>query len=54
MKIHEYQAKNLLRNYGVTVPEGYPAFSMEEALEAYDKLNSETVVVKAQIRAGDK
>lgn len=54
MKIHEYQAKNLLRNYGVSVPEGYPAFSVEEALEAYDKLNSETVVVKAQIHAGGR
>ena len=54
MKIHEYQAKNLLSKYGVSVPEGYPAFSVEEALEAYDKLNTETVVVKAQIHAGGR
>ena len=54
MKIHEYQAKDLLRNFGVTVPEGYPAFSVKEALEAYDKLNTETVVVKAQIHAGGR
>ena len=54
MKIHEYQAKDLFRNYGVAVPEGYPAFSVKEALEAYDKLNTETVVVKAQIHAGGR
>jgi len=54
MKIHEYQAKDLFRSYNVTVPEGYPAFSVKEALEAYDKLNIETVVVKAQIHAGGR
>ena len=54
MKIHEYQAKDLFRSYGVAVPEGYPAFSVKEALEAYDKLNTETVVVKAQIHAGGR
>ena len=54
MKIHEYQAKDLFRSYGVTVPEGYPAFSVKEALEAYEKLNTETVVVKAQIHAGGR
>ena len=54
MKIHEYQAKDLFRNHGVTVPEGYPAFSVKEALEAYDKLNTKTVVVKAQIHAGGR
>ena len=54
MKIHEYQAKDLFRSHGVTVPEGYPAFSVKEALEAYDKLNTETVVVKAQIHAGGR
>ena len=54
MKIHEYQAKDLFRSFGVTVPEGYPAFSVKEALEAYDKLNTETVVVKAQIHAGGR
>ena len=54
MKIHEYQAKNLFRSYNVTVPEGYPAFSVKEALEVYDKLNTETVVVKAQIHAGGR
>ena len=54
MKIHEYQAKDLFRSYNVTVPEGYPAFSVKEALEAYDKLNTKTVVVKAQIHAGGR
>ena len=54
MKIHEYQAKDLFRSYNVTVPEGYPAFSVKEALEIYDKLNTETVVVKAQIHAGGR
>ena len=54
MKIHEYQAKDLFRSYNVTVPEGYPAFSVKEALEAYEKLNTETVVVKAQIHAGGR
>ncbi len=54
MKIHEYQAKDLFRSYNVTVPEGYPAFSVKEALEAYDKLNTETIVVKAQIHAGGR
>ncbi|NOZ04054.1 MAG: ADP-forming succinate--CoA ligase subunit beta [FCB group bacterium] len=54
MKIHEYQAKELFRAYGVAIPEGYPAFSVEEALEAYDKLKSKTVVVKAQIHAGGR
>ena len=54
MKIHEYQAKELFRNYHVSVPEGYPAFSLEEALDAYDRLNVETAVVKAQIHAGGR
>ncbi len=54
MKIHEYQAKELFRNYHVNVPEGYPAFSVEEALDAYDRLNVATAVVKAQIHAGGR
>ena len=54
MKIHEYQAKELFRKYNVSVPEGYLAFSVEEALEAYDRLNVETAVVKAQIHAGGR
>ena len=54
MKIHEYQGKELFRKYNVSLPEGYPAFSVEEALTAYDKLNEKTVVVKAQIHAGGR
>ncbi|MFQ6677229.1 MAG: ADP-forming succinate--CoA ligase subunit beta [Fidelibacterota bacterium] len=54
MKIHEYQAKELFRKYQVSVPEGYPAFSVGEALDAYDQLNVETAVVKAQIHAGGR
>ena len=54
MKIHEYQGKELFRRYNVSVPEGYPAFSVEEALTAYDKLNVKTAVVKAQIHAGGR
>ena len=54
MKIHEYQGKELFRKYNVSLPEGYPAFSVEEALTAYDKLNKKTVVVKAQIHAGGR
>ena len=54
MKIHEYQAKELFRKYNVNVPEGIPVFSTQEAIEAYDKLGSDTVVVKAQIHAGGR
>ena len=54
MKIHEYQGKELFRNAGVPVPNGFPAFSVEEAMEAYKKLDSDRVVVKAQIHAGGR
>ena len=54
MKIHEYQAKELFQKYNVRIPESIPAFTVEEALEAYDKLNRDTVVIKAQIHAGGR
>ena len=54
MKIHEYQGKELFRNTGVPVPGGYPAFSVDEALDAYQKLDVDRVVVKAQIHAGGR
>lgn len=54
MKIHEYQAKELFRSYGVTVPEGYPAFSVDEAMAAAEKLPGPIRVVKAQIHAGGR
>ena len=54
MKIHEYQGKELFRNAGVPVPDGYPAFSVDEALDAFQKLDADRVVVKAQIHAGGR
>ncbi len=54
MKIHEYQAKELLREHGVPVPRGYPAFSVREAVEAAQKLGGKVWVVKAQIHAGGR
>jgi len=54
MKIHEYQAKELFRQNNVSVPEGAVAFSLEEALTAYDRLNVKTAVIKAQIHAGGR
>ena len=54
MKIHEYQGKELFRNAGVPVPNGFPAFSVEEAVKVYKKLETSKVVVKAQIHAGGR
>ena len=54
MKIHEYQAKELFRQYSVPVPEGKAVFSVEEAKEAAQGLGGFPVVVKAQIHAGGR
>ncbi|WP_143415849.1 ADP-forming succinate--CoA ligase subunit beta [Geobacillus sp. E263] len=54
MNIHEYQAKEILRNYGVSVPNGRVAFTVEEAVEAAKELGSPVCVVKAQIHAGGR
>ena len=54
MKIHEYQAKELLRAHGVPVPRGYAAFTVREAQEAAQKLGGSVWVVKAQIHAGGR
>ena len=54
MKIHEYQGKELFRNASIPVPNGFPAFSVEEAVEVYKKLKTDKVVVKAQIHAGGR
>jgi succinyl-CoA synthetase beta subunit len=54
MKIHEYQAKELFRQYSVPVPEGKAVFSVEEAKEAAASLDGFPVVVKAQIHAGGR
>ncbi|MBQ1416474.1 MAG: acetate--CoA ligase family protein, partial [Selenomonas sp.] len=51
MNIHEYQSKAVLKAYGVTVPEGLPAFTVEEAVENAKKIGTPVVVVKAQIHA---
>jgi succinyl-CoA synthetase beta subunit len=54
MNIHEYQGKAVLKQYGVNVPNGIVAFSVEEAVEAAKKLGTKIVVVKAQIHAGGR
>jgi succinyl-CoA synthetase beta subunit len=54
MKIHEYQGKEVFRKYGVPTPRGFPAFSVDEALEAAQKLGGKVWVVKAQIHAGGR
>ncbi len=54
MKIHEYQGKEILRGFGVPVPRGYPAFTVQEASEAAQKLGGRVWVVKAQIHAGGR
>jgi succinyl-CoA synthetase beta subunit len=54
MKIHEYQAKELFRKFGVPVPDGEVAFSPEEAAAVADNLGGFPVVVKAQIHAGGR
>jgi len=58
MNIHEYQAKEILKGFGVTIQEGIVADTPEAALEAAKKLNAETgtewYVVKAQIHAGGR
>ena len=54
MKIHEYQAKALLRESGVPVPKGFPAFTADEAREAAEKIGGDRFVVKAQIHAGGR
>ena len=54
MNIHEYQAKELLAKFGVPVPAGHAALSVEEAVEAAKKLPGPLYVVKAQIHAGGR
>lgn len=54
MNIHEYQGKEILRKYGVTVPNGKVAFTVDEAVEAAKELGTDVVVVKAQIHAGGR
>src|SRR6267143_4707053 len=54
VKIHEYQAKEILRKYGVATPRGVPCFSVEEAVKAAQRLGGKVWVVKAQIHAGGR
>ena len=54
MKIHEYQAKSIFVDYGIPVPQGRVAFSVQDAVKAADSLNTFPVVVKAQIHAGGR
>jgi succinyl-CoA synthetase beta subunit len=54
MKIHEYQAKEILRKYGVITPRGIPCYSVHEAVAASHKLGGKVWVVKAQIHAGGR
>ncbi|MPZ55868.1 MAG: ADP-forming succinate--CoA ligase subunit beta [Rhizobiales bacterium] len=54
MNIHEYQAKDVLRDFGLPVPRGLPAFSVDEAVKAAQELGGPVWVVKAQIHAGGR
>ena len=54
MNVHEYQGKEILRQYGVATPHGIPCFSMAEADAAVRKLGGKVWVVKAQIHAGGR
>ena len=54
MKIHEYQGKQILREFGVPVPRGIPAFTVDEAVKAAQELGGPVWVVKAQIHAGGR
>lgn len=54
MKIHEYQAKELFKKYGIPVPDGGVAFSLAEAKKMAQKISNDSVVVKAQIHAGGR
>ncbi|MEM7208492.1 MAG: ADP-forming succinate--CoA ligase subunit beta [Pseudomonadota bacterium] len=54
MNLHEYQSKELFRNYGIPVPNGEVAFSADEAVKAAESLSTPKVVVKAQVHAGGR
>jgi succinyl-CoA synthetase beta subunit len=54
MNIHEHQAKAVLAEFGVAVPRGYPAFSVDEAVKAAEQLGGPVFVVKSQIHAGGR
>ena len=54
MNIHEYQGKEIMRDFGVSVPNGHVAYTVDEAVEAAKKLGTGVTVVKAQIHAGGR
>jgi succinyl-CoA synthetase beta subunit len=54
LKIHEYQGKQIFREYGLPTPRGFPAMSVDEAVDAAKKLGGKVWVVKAQIHAGGR
>ena len=54
MNIHEYQSKAILRGYGVNVPDGGAAFTVDEAVKQAQTIGADVVVVKAQIHAGGR
>jgi succinyl-CoA synthetase beta subunit len=54
MNIHEHQAKAVLKEFGVAVPRGYPAFTVEDAVKAAEQLGGPVFVVKSQIHAGGR
>jgi len=54
MNIHEYQGKQVLQSFGVKVPTGHVAYTVDEAVEAAEKLTTPVKVVKAQIHAGGR
>ena len=54
MNIHEYQAKEILKEFGAPVPKGVPIFSLEEIKNKIKDLNSKNLIVKAQIHAGGR
>lgn len=54
MNIHEYQSKQVMKEYGIHVPEGYPVFTVDEAIESARRLGTDVVVVKAQIHSGGR
>ena len=54
MKVHEYQGKEIFRRFGMAVPRGIPALSVDEAVKAAQSLGGAVWVVKAQIHAGGR
>ena len=54
MNLHEHQAKNLFRDFGIPVPAGRPAFSVREAMAAAEELGGDQWIVKAQVHAGGR